>query len=121
MDEKNTVSESHSGHAPPAVGLTSFVLGMIGMILFFLPILGAPISGLGAVAGIVGCFLAGGTNRAHLRWAVAGVVLSFLALSVNLGLAWSPSGYQSSPSGPPNEPVPDTPYVSPPDHWRSRA
>ena len=121
MDDRNALKESSASNVAPAVGLTSFVLGMIGMILFFLPILGAPISGIGAITGAVGCYVAGGTNRAHLRWAVAGVVLSCLALSVNLALASSPAGYQSSPTGPPDEPVPDTPYVPPPDHWRSRA
>jgi hypothetical protein len=115
------VGEPQSSNPQPAVGLASFVLGMIGMILFFLPILGAPISGVGMIAGIVGCFMAGATNRAHLRWAVAGVVLSALALFVTLAVQYSPSGYQSSPTGPPNEPVPDRPYVPPPDHWRPRA
>ena len=70
-----------------AFGVTSFVLGMIGFMLFFLPILGAPISVVGLACGIIGCVVAGATFRGSLRWSVAGVVLCLLALSINCAIA----------------------------------
>jgi hypothetical protein len=94
-------------------GVTSFILGMIGFMLFFLPILGAPISAIGLVAGIVGC-IARATGRGNLRWAVAGLCLSALALGTNVAIAYSPAGYEQPPAGRAPEPVPDRPYVPPP-------
>lgn len=108
---------SHSSHIQPpplAFGVVSFVLGMIGFMLFFLPILGAPISAIGLVAGIVGCFVAGATSRGSLRWAVAGLVLSCVALGINVGITYAPRGYSPPPTGPAAESVPDRPDVSPP-------
>jgi len=99
---------------PLAFGVASFVLGMVGFMLFFLPILGAPISVLGLTGGIVGCFLAGATARGSLRWSVAGVVLSCLALGINVAIAYAPRGYPQPPPGPANRSVPDRPYVPPP-------
>lgn len=100
--------------APLAFGVASFVLAMIGFMLFFLPILGAPISVVGLSAGIVGCLVAGATARGSLRWSVAGVVLSCLALGLNVAIAYAPRGYPQPPTEPPNRSVPDRPYVPPP-------
>jgi Na+/H+ antiporter NhaD/arsenite permease-like protein len=99
---------------PMAFGVSSFVLGMIGFMLFFLPILGVPISLVGLLAGVIGCFVAGATSRGSLRWSVAGVVLSCLALGINVGIAYAPRGYPQPPTRLPNQTVPDRPYVSPP-------
>ena len=99
---------------PVAFGVTSFVLGMIGFMLFFLPILGAPISVIGLAAGIVGCLVAGATARGSLRWSVAGVVVSCLALGINVAVAYAPRGYSPPPTGPDTRSVPDRPYVPPP-------
>lgn len=98
---------------PIAWGLTAFVLGIVGLMLFFLPILGAPISAIGALAGIAGCF----RSRDNLRWAVAGVVVATLAFAIDMAIAYAPAGYLPSPGGPPNESVPDRPYVPPPSRW----
>lgn len=101
--------------SPPwAFGVASFVLAMIGFMLFFLPILGAPISVIGLAAGIAGCLVAGATTRGSLRWSVAGVVLSCLALAFNVAIAYAPRGYPQAPTGPANRSVPDRPYVPPP-------
>lgn len=103
------------------LGITSFVLGMIGFTLFFLPILGAPISAIGLVFGIIGCF-AEATVRGSLRWAVAGVFLSALALGTNVAIAYSPEGYEHPPAGQTPALVPDRPYVPPPAQesaWQS--
>ena len=102
---------------PAAFGVAAFILGAIGFLLFFLPILGAPISALGLIAGIVGCIVAGATSRGNLRWALAGFVVSGLALGINLAINYAPRGYSQSPTGPPKETVPDRPYVSPPSAW----
>jgi hypothetical protein len=99
---------------PLAFGVASFVLGMVGFMLFFLPILGAPVSVLGLAAGVVGCFVAGATVRGSLRWSVAGVVLSCLALGINVAIAYAPRGFPEPPTGPANRSVPDRPYVPPP-------
>jgi hypothetical protein len=100
---------------PPrlAFGVTSFVLGMIGFMLFFLPILGAPISVIGMAAGIAGCLLAGATSRGSMRWSVGGIVLCCLALGINVAVAFAPR-FSAPPTGPPAVTVPDRPYVSPP-------
>jgi hypothetical protein len=98
---------------PMAFGITSFVLGMIGFLLFFLPILGGPISVVGLVLGVAGCVVAGATSRGTLRWAVAGVVLSCLALGINVAVEYAPR-YSSPPTGPADVTVPDRPYVPPP-------
>lgn len=105
---------SEMGSPPLAFGVVSFVLGMIGFLLFFLPILGAPVSMIGLVAGIAGCIVAGATSRGSLRWSVAGLVLSCLALSINVAVAYAPRGYSPPPTGPANESVPDRPHVPPP-------
>ncbi len=100
---------------PPrlAFGLTSFVLGMIGFLLFFLPILGAPVSVVGLFAGLAGCLVAGATTRGSMRWSIGGVVLCLLALAINVAVAYAPR-YSPPPTGPPTVSVPDTPYVAPP-------
>ncbi len=101
---------------PPSwpFGAASFVLGLVGLLLFFLPILGAPLCAIGAVAGVVGCFVAGLGGAADFRWSVAGVALCTFALAVNLAIAYAPAGYQSIGTGPPKQSVPDAPYVAPP-------
>jgi hypothetical protein len=96
-----------------AFGLTSFVLGMIGFLLFFLPILGAPISVVGLFAGLAGCLVAGATTRGSMRWSVGGAVLCLFALGLNVAVAYAPR-YGPPPTGPPTVSVPDRPYVPPP-------
>jgi hypothetical protein len=74
------------------LGMTSTVLGTIGLILFFLPILGIPISAFGLLAGLLGVpvtILGGGTS---LRWSLAGLLLSSAALVVNLAIVYTPGG-----------------------------
>jgi hypothetical protein len=102
-------------HRPPlAFGVASFVLGMVGFMLFFLPILGVPISVLGLIGGIVGCVTAGAAVRDSLRWAVAGIVLSCLALGLDVAIAYAPQGFPQPRREPAQRSVPDGPYVPPP-------
>ena len=97
------------------MGLTSVVLGAVGLLLFFLPILGIPLGGVGLVFGFGGLVLAlcrrldepplvGRRNRPV-----------GLALAVSLAIAQAPAGYLPSRAVPlGTQPVPDRPYVPPP-------
>jgi hypothetical protein len=76
--------------------MTSLVLGSIGLLFFFLPVLGIPVSAFGLLFGIVGFFgvLLGG--EARLRTTLIGIALSFLALAINVAIAYAPGGYLPS-------------------------
>lgn len=97
------------------LGMLSIVLGMIALLLFFLPILGIPISAAGLLCGIAGAVLANTIPHTRLRWSLAGIATCGLALGINFALIYAPGGYvPARPVPPPWQPVPDTPYVSPP-------
>jgi hypothetical protein len=117
------MTEPPTMHDPPlGVGLTSVVLGSLGLALFFLPVLSIPLGGLGLTFGLVGLLLAlvrGGTS---LRWAIGGVVLSGLALSVSLAIAKAPTGFLPARIMPLDlQPLPERPYVAPPARPRTVA
>src|SRR4051812_17566633 len=78
------------------VGLVAAVLGTIGLFLFFLPILGLPISAFGLGFGISGVAMTYRRGGVALRWSLAGMVLSALALGINVALSYSPAGYLPS-------------------------
>ena len=88
--------------APFGLGSASFVLGAIGLLLCPLPILGAPISSIGLIGGLVGCGLVLAASTGNFRWAAAGVALSALALCVNLAIAYVPSAETALAGGSPN-------------------
>jgi hypothetical protein len=93
--------------------MTSVVVGLIGLLLFLLPLLAIPISmfalGFGVVGFAVGWF-AGGPS---LRWSLAGIVVSSVALSVSVAMNLAPSGDLPSPAvGKPQ--APERPYAPPP-------
>jgi hypothetical protein len=98
------------------LGMASLVLGTVGLMLFFLPILGIPISVLGLFFGLVGFGVALFRPRVSLRWGLGGIGMSALALLLNIGIVYAPAGY--IPTGgqqpPPWRAVPDRPYVPPP-------
>jgi len=105
-------------HAPlPGLGMTSLVLGVVGLMLFFMPILGGPISALGLAFGILGTISALlGWGEASLRWGLGGIALCALSLAVNIAIWYAPGGYLPSRSVPqPWQPVNDRPWVSPPE------
>jgi hypothetical protein len=110
------MTKSPNIHDPPlGLGLTSVVLGVVGLLLFFLPILSIPLGGVGLVFGLGGLVLALFGGWTSLRWPVAGIALSGLALAAGLAIAQAPAGYLPSRAIPLNtEPVPDRPYVPPP-------
>ncbi len=63
------------------LGMSSLVLGTVGLMLFFLPILGIPISVLGLACGLVGFGIALFRPRVSLRWGLGGIGMSALALA----------------------------------------
>ena len=90
------------------------ILGSVGVLLFFMPVLGIPLGAVGLAFGIVGLLMAilGWTS---LRWAVVGIVVSGLALGIGIAIALAPAGFLPNPKGPPVEQsVPDRHYVPPP-------
>ncbi len=80
----------------PALGMTSMVLGLIGMALFFLPVLGIPLSLFGVGFGIIGGVWAWFVPGPSLRFSLAGIALSSLALGANLAIAAAPADYRPS-------------------------
>jgi hypothetical protein len=100
----------------PALGMLSFVLGIISLMLFFLPILGLPIAAFALLAGILGTALALSGTGGTLRWALFGSVMSALALGVNLAIAYAPGGYTPQLGAPRlwQEVSADRPYIPPP-------
>ncbi len=116
----------HSTHASPSVlerasfppvafGLTSVILGALGLTLFIMPVIGIPISVAGAAIGLLGILVAYFGGTASLRLCVAGLVLSGCAVGINWAIRGAADGYfrprQVFPSLPP---AVKRPYVPPP-------
>lgn len=106
---------------PPALGMTSLVLGHIALILAFLPILGVPLAAFGLSFGILGLLLSLFGPATSLRWSLAGVAVCCIALGATLALSYAPAGYLPGRIVlRPWNPVPDRPFVPPPapaDLW----
>ena len=104
-----------SSEPPAGLGLTSVILGSVGILLFFLPVLGIPLGALGLAFGLIGLLAAIFGGWTSLRWSVVGVVVSGLALGIGVAIALPPAGVLPSPKGAPVwQSVPDQPYVPPP-------
>jgi hypothetical protein len=73
----------------PNLGMTSLVIGIVGLFLFFLPILGIPLSLFGLAFGVSGLLVSIFTKGVSLRWSVGGVGVCILGLAVNLMIAAS--------------------------------
>jgi hypothetical protein len=104
------------------LGMTSLVLGTIGLFLFFLPVLGVPLSAAGLALGLIAALVAVTTGQSSLRWSVAGVAMAGLALGVNVAVATAPEGYLTGrrpredwrpPPGGPRPPPPQRPAAPP--------
>lgn len=97
------------------LGLTSLVLGVVGLLLFALPILSIPLGIAGLVFGVGGLLRALPDGWARLRWPVAGIALAGLALAASLAIDQAPSAYMPIRAIPlDTQAMPDRPYVPPP-------
>jgi hypothetical protein len=105
----------HEHRLLPSLGMASLVLGHVGLLLFFLPVLGGPISAFGVLCGVLGLLFVALKLPTSLRWSVAGLAVSCLALAVNLTLHRLPDVSLHDRRVPrPWQPVPDRPAVPPP-------
>jgi hypothetical protein len=106
---------SPTSDPPLGVAVTSVVLGAVGSLLFFLPILSIPLGAIGAVLGLTGIVLAIRGGWTSLRWSIVGLVVSAAAMGMGVNIAQAPAGYLRSRAIPLNaRPVPEQPYVPPP-------
>jgi hypothetical protein len=97
------------------LGMASLVLSFIATLVFFMPVLGIPISLLALGFALVGLIAALFTTGASLRWSLGGIAASCFALTINLAINFAPSGYLPERRVPsPWQAPPDTPYVPPP-------
>ena len=104
-------------HTPLAgMGMTSIVLGLIALLLFFLPILGLPMSVFGLCFGLVGLIGAFFSKTTSLRSSLLGILTCSTALVVNAAVAYAPAGYLPARGVPELwRIVPGRPYVPPPE------
>ena len=96
-------------------GVASCVLGAVGLLLFFLPILGIPLASTGLVIGLIALLVAVFGGRSSLRLSVLGTVLALLALGANLAIALAPLNTVSQEAHPHTwQEPPKRVYVAPP-------
>ena len=101
---------------PAGVGMTSLVIGTIGLGIFFFPVLGIPISAAGMLFGLVALVVTWRTGGLGLRWALSGIAASVLGLAVNVAITYAPAGYLPSRDVPRLWQTPPVrPYVPPPE------
>jgi hypothetical protein len=75
------------------LGMGSLVLGAVGLMLFFMPVLGLPVSAAGFVIGLVGWCVATFLGKGSLRWSVAGVALCLASGGASLAIGRAPVDY----------------------------
>jgi hypothetical protein len=96
--------------------MSSLVLATVGLMLALFPVLGVPLSAFALLLGLLGLLVNWHRGGVLLRWTLAGVALSCLALAVNVAITYAPHGYKQQPDVPKEwEPPPQRPYVSPPE------
>jgi hypothetical protein len=76
----------------PGLGVASLVLGMLGLLFFFMPIFGIPISALGLVVALVACVRGWSGRGARSPFALAGLFVCLTALVVNVAVSGGPRG-----------------------------
>jgi hypothetical protein len=104
-----------------AAGLAAVVLGAVGLLLSVVPILGIPLGAIGLAIGLVGLALSPWGGWTGLRWGIAGVAVSSLALALSVSVAAAPAIYEPRQAIPlDTRAVPDRPYIPPPARPFSR-
>ena len=97
------------------LGMASLVLGTVGLLLALLPVLGVPISAFGLALGLASLLVAWRKGGIRLRWTLAGIAVSALALGANVAIGyadrgflptWDLPGLWRQPPGPPTAPPP---------------
>ncbi len=106
---------SFQRETPYGFGLASLVLGAVGLILFFLPVLGIPLAGIGSLFGLAGLLAALCGGRSSLRWSALGTALCVLALAADIAIALAPGDALPHQAVPRTwQPATGNPYVAPP-------
>lgn len=67
-------------------GIASFVVGIVAILFFCLPIVGIPLAGVGLLLGIAGLIVAIVREGRGLAWSIAGLVVNVFALLPILAL-----------------------------------
>lgn len=105
----------HRSDPPLGIGLAAVIFGALGLFMFFLPILSIPLGVAGLMCGLCSVVPAWLRGWVTLRWSVAGLVLSGLAVAVGVAIARAPAGYLPVRTVPLDQrAVPERPFVSPP-------
>ncbi len=108
-------NESPARQLGPNLGMTSLVIGLIGLALFFLPIMGIPLGLVGVAFGIVGLGATMLVKGVSPRWSLEGIVVSCVALAANYFIASAPDSTLPSRNVPKQwQPATDKAYVAPP-------
>lgn len=68
------------------LGIASFVVGLVALLFFCLPIVGIPLAGIGLVLGIAALLVAIGRGGRGLGWSIAGLMVNVFALLPILAL-----------------------------------
>jgi len=113
--------EARHDWPPLGLGLAAVVLGAVGLMLFILPIVAIPISASGLVVGAVGVVGSLFSKSIDGRLAIVGTVVCALAVSVELAIAYAPSGNWGQPRDPATG-APGLPkrYIAPPARFRGQ-
>jgi hypothetical protein len=100
---------------PRGAALTSVVLGAVGALLFFLPILCIPLGGIGVLFALAGIVCAMRRDARSLRWSITGLVVSAAALGAGITIGKAPADHPRTPSIPSHvQRTRAQPYVPPP-------
>ena len=107
-----TITKNHATAYPLSVA--SFVLGAVGLLLFFMPVLGIPLGAIGLLFGVLGLLTAVFGGPSSLRWSMMGTLLCVLALGVNVATGYAPRVMVPPSNEPTTQQPPLIPFVPPP-------
>lgn len=96
------------------LSVASFALGAVGLLLFFMPVLGIPLGAIGLLFGVLGLLTAVFGGPSSLRWSMLGTLLCVLALAVGVATGYAPRVELPPRNQPQTARLPLVPYVSPP-------